>query len=157
MSEMEFRVGKAIEVCKEQPSFVEKVEELSRQTGLDVVDLTEDWGDEYQSMAYRGEYVYVKGRMFKLLDDANIEDDYDVKEVTMQNGEFHYKLRYYNGGTNFEEMFESALTECEERETPQVYSSEDIVEILDDIINYVGGTDSEIESYICEIRRGYEK
>jgi len=156
MSEMEFRVGRAVEVCKEQPTFLEKVQRLSEETGLAIDQLTDDWNAGCEQMTYRGDYIYVKGRMFKLLDDANIEDDYDVKEVTMRDGEFHYKLRYYNGGASFEEMFEEALTEFEESDQPDIYTKEDIVEILDDIIHYLGGIDSDVENYIKEIRRDYE-
>lgn len=156
MSEMEFRVGKAIEVCTGQPTFEDKVNQLCIELNTTPDSLVDDWGDSQAQMKYRGEYFYVKGRMFKFLADGNIEEDYDVKEVTMKDGEYHFKLRFYNGGTNFEEMFEEALGEFESSDQPDVYNNEDIVEILDDIINYTGGTDSDVEDYIREIRKGYE-
>jgi NTP pyrophosphatase (non-canonical NTP hydrolase) len=158
MSEMEFRVGRAIEVCKDQETFDEKVKELAIRTGLTIEDLTDDYNAGCQQMKYRGDYIYAKGRMFQLIDDANIEEEYDCREIIKKDGQYHYKLRYYNGGACFEEMFEEALEAYEENPREELTDDvkQEIVDMLDDIINYLGGSDSDTEEYIREIRKGYE-
>lgn len=118
MSETEFRVGKAIEICKDQATFEDKVNEIARTTGLKVEDLTEDWGDNQATMRYRGDYVYVRSsnKMFQLINDRNIEEDGELIEASYDNSfedVFSYKLRWYNGGASFSEVFEEAVMKLE--------------------------------------------
>ena len=113
MSEMEFHIGKAKEIYKEQNTFEEKVEELSKQTGLLVKDLIEeDYGDDYKSMVYRGDYVYVNktNKLYKLIDDKDVEEEGYLSEAHEdEEGLINYKLRWYNGGASFDEVFEKAI------------------------------------------------
>lgn len=121
MSEVEFHVGKAKEVCKDQPTFEDKVNQLCIELNTTPDSLVEDWGDDYQQMKYRGDYVYVKStnQMFQLLNDKNIEEDGELIEATWDDetsDTFSYKLRWYNGGASFDEVFEDALKQLDNAE-----------------------------------------
>jgi hypothetical protein len=114
MSETEFRVGKIKEICKEQETFEQKVNKLSEQTGISFEELTEDYEFGSKEMKWGGDYVYANKKLFKILKDSNIEEDQDLCEATVaEDGTIDYKLRYYNGGTCYNEMLEEALSKLD--------------------------------------------
>ena len=109
MSEVEFRVGRLREIAIKEKTFKDKVKYVSEEYNIPIKTLVCDIEDDDEYIEIE-DFVYSSGKMLRVLNDEDIEGDQDVCEVekTGEN-EYSYKLRYYNGGTCFNEMLEEGL------------------------------------------------
>lgn len=78
--------------------------------GISIEDLTDDYDAGCEQMKW-SKYVYSAGKMYELLEDRNVEEDDELIEATQdEEGIISYKLRWYNGGASFDEVFEEAVS-----------------------------------------------
>jgi hypothetical protein len=60
--------------------------------------------------------VYINGKLFEVLEDKNFEYS-DVSFATKNSdGSISYVLKFYNGGTCFNEMIEEAVVKLQKKE-----------------------------------------
>ncbi len=110
MSEMEFHVGTAHEICGAAPTFDDKV-----------ADAVENYGMKVEEMDVKNEYLYApgfawdrkSGRLF-LVNDEKHRYGYSSAAKTGLY-EYNYVLHFYNGGTHFEECLSDAINKEDSR------------------------------------------
>jgi hypothetical protein len=112
MSETEHRKGKLLEVAVHQYTFEEKLDFIKTHYKVDVDKFIKDGyidlDDKY--IGFIVGFVYVRNKMYKILNDISIDPYHDICiAIKDEDGEINYELKYYNGGTNYDEMLEDAL------------------------------------------------
>lgn len=114
MSQMEFRVGKVKEIAKAQDGFEAKVRWISETYNIPLNKLIWEYKEELQfkdkHIEMDDKFVYTKGRTFEILEDTDMEEEGDIAQATVIDGDtYKYTLRYYNGGASYSEMLGEAL------------------------------------------------
>lgn len=112
MSETEFRVGKVKEVAKDFVSFEDKIRSVSEVFKIPLKELVWEYEGKFQFKDEHIEhekFVYADKRLFEILEDKDLEGDNLNVVRKIGEDEYEYQLRYYNGGTCFQECLEEGL------------------------------------------------
>jgi hypothetical protein len=111
MSDTEVRTGTATEIKKvEGLGFAEKLYEL-KELGFDI-----DYEDEDDNYMECDKLAFVGDKTYEI-DEIKIDPYADICEASRNpDGSIHFLLKFYNGGTCFNEMFNDAIKQMEETE-----------------------------------------
>ncbi|RAL57341.1 hypothetical protein BSK20_03640 [SR1 bacterium human oral taxon HOT-345] len=110
MSQIEHKKGKLTPI---QTSPLSIEEWCKEKVGGNLESYYENYTEKFLDEHSR-KYVVLNGVLYSV-DGSDIDDDGDIAIMTKNtDGTLDYHLRYYNGGTYFEEMLEYALEKMNE-------------------------------------------
>lgn len=106
MSYTETHIGKLVKI-----SVPDDFESWLTEKGIDVEEKsTYDNYTIYVDSEHKPKYIFINSELvFEVLDTSSLDEDYIDNLVKINNNEYHYVFRFYNGGTYFEEMLTDAI------------------------------------------------
>lgn len=117
MSNMEFHVGTAVAVAREQKGLRNKAQWILDQHQTDILH-SWDAEDDYLEVSHEN-FAYMSDRDELVQFQNHEENDYGVcKAQIRDDGFFRYydfALSFHNGGTFFEEALSEAITKAEKK------------------------------------------
>lgn len=110
MSDMEYHFGKLREVAQNEKTFEDKINYIKKTyKDVKIEDL-----DIEDSFFHCEDFTYLNGRMFEISDNGFDPDDMEEMEK-IGEGEYSYRMSFYNGGGDLSECLEDGLNELENK------------------------------------------
>lgn len=106
MSETEFWIGKVVKV---EPNEGETVEQMCERMLAGEQAFGDTFLEKFSNKHYK-KYIAYNGELYDLSGAKDVEEDGYLSQVLRNSdGSFDIALRFYNGGTCLQEMFEEAM------------------------------------------------
>lgn len=114
MSQMEFHIGEATLIASNREDSIKIAKGILEDLGKEVGPYYKDEIECLLSTVYEKYFYHNKTGSLYQLENENFEDDDDIIEAeNISPTKFKYRLKFYNGGTCFEECLEEAFNKIQ--------------------------------------------